>query len=321
MAVKKRPVVGVSELLQRPAPLAQGHRMCSGCSLPIVVNLALRSADTPVVVASPTGCLEITTSVYPHSAWNVPWFHSAFENAASTISGIEGAYKALVRKGKLPQEQRIKFVVIGGDGGTYDIGIQALSGAAERGHDFVYICTNNEGYQNTGNQRSGATTFAGQATTSPVGKVHRGKEQKRKNLTFIMAAHEIPYAAQATPFHFRDFIAKMRKALSVEGPAFLNVYQPCVSGWRFEADQAFEMCQLAVQTCLWPLYAVEDGRRWRITHKPAKKKPLEEWVKPQGRLRHLLRSENRDLLEELQRQVDEEWEFLLRMERATSDGA
>ena len=275
-----------------------------------MVRLVLRAASEHghVVAGVATGCLEVSTSIFPYTAWRCSFIHNAFENVAATISGVETAYKALRAKGQI--NENFKFVAFGGDGGTYDIGLQALSGVLERGHDMVYICYDNGAYMNTGIQRSSSTPFAAHTTTSPVGKVRKGKTEFPKDLTAIVAAHRIPYVAQASISHWNDLYRKLQKAFSTKGPAFLNVLAPCTRGWRFPSGETVEMARLAVETCFWPLYEVEDGR-WKVTFKPRQKKPLEEWVKRQGRFRHLLQPENRHLLEQAQEEVDKRWEELL----------
>jgi len=307
MATKLTP----KELSKRPDRLAPGHRLCAGCGASIVVRQMLAAIDDPVVIANATGCLEVATTIYPYTAWRVPWIHNAFENAASTISGVEAAYRSLVRQGKIP-EQNVKFLAFGGDGGTYDIGLQALSGAVERGHQFLYICYDNGAYMNTGIQRSSATPHGAHTTTSPAGKVIPGKQQYRKDLTSIMAAHDIPYVAQAAPSQWRDLMKKTRKAVDCGGPAFMNVLSSCNRGWRHGTDETIELTQLGVDTCYWPLFEVEDGE-WRLTYKPKEKPPVEEWLKRQGRFRHLFRPENRHIIDELQAKVDQRWERLLRL--------
>jgi len=302
----------LKELAKKKDLLAPGHRLCAGCAAPVAIRQILLAAEDPIVLANATGCLEIGTSIYPYSSWRVPWFHSAFENAAATIAGIESMYQSLKRQGKIPPDKKIKFVAFGGDGGTYDIGLQALSGALERGHSFLYVCYNNEAYMNTGIQRSSSTPKGASTTTSPVGKVIPGKMQHRKDLTAIVIAHDIPYVAQSVPSFWQDLVRKTQKALSIEGPSFLNVLAPCHRGWRTPIDSAIELGRLAVETCVWPLYEVERGV-YRLTYKPKKKKPLIEWLRPQGRFSHLFRPEHQDLLEELQRKVDEQWERLLRL--------
>jgi len=299
------------ELAKRPERLAPGHRLCAGCGASIVVRQVLAAIDEPVVLANATGCLEVATTIYPYTAWQVPWIHNAFENAAATISGVEAAYRSLVRQGKLP-EQEVRFVVFGGDGGTYDIGLQSLSGAVERGHRFLYVCYDNGAYMNTGIQRSSATPFGAQTTTSPAGEVVPGKQQFRKDLTAIMAAHGIPYAAQAAPSQWRDLMTKTRKAVDCGGPAFMNVLASCNRGWRHGTGETVELTQLAVDTCYWPLYEVQDGE-WRLTYKPREKLPVEEWLKRQGRFQHLFRPENRHLIDHLQADLDHRWERLLKL--------
>ena len=297
------------ELAKKPERLAPGHRLCAGCGASIIVRQMMAAIDDPVVVANATGCLEVATTIYPYTAWRVPWIHNAFENAASTISGVEAAYRSLVKQGKI-EEQNVKFIAYGGDGGTYDIGLQALSGAVERGHEFLYVCYDNGAYMNTGIQRSSATPYGANTTTSPAGKVIPGKQQFRKDLTKIMAAHDIPYVAQASPSKWRDLMEKTRKAVNCGGPAFMNVLSSCNRGWRHATDDTIEVTQLAVDTCYWPLYEVEDGE-WRLSYKPREKLPVETWLKRQGRFRHLFKPQNRHLIEEMQAEVDQRWEELL----------
>jgi len=299
------------ELSKQPERLTPGHRLCAGCGASIIVRQILAAIDDPVVIANATGCLEVATTIYPYTAWRVPWIHNAFENAASTITGVEAAYRSMVRQGKIP-EQNVRFIAFGGDGGTYDIGIQALSGAVERGHQFLYVCYDNGAYMNTGIQRSSATPLGAHTTTSPAGKVIPGKQQSRKDLTAIMAAHDIPYVAQAAPSRWRDLMEKTRKAVNCGGAAFMNVLSSCNRGWRHGTDETIELTQLGVDTCYWPLYEVENGE-WRLTYKPKEKKPIEEWLKRQGRFRHLFRPENRHVIDELQMEIDTRWERLLRL--------
>jgi pyruvate ferredoxin oxidoreductase beta subunit len=307
MATKLLP----KELIKTPMRLTGGHRLCAGCGAPIIVRQMLAAIDEPVVIANATGCLEVATSIYPFTAWNVPWMHNAFENAASTISGIEAAYRSLVRQGKMP-EQDVKFIAFGGDGGTYDIGLQALSGAVERGHQFLYVCYDNGAYMNTGIQRSSATPFGAHTTTSPAGEVIPGKKQWRKDLTAIMAAHDIPYVAQAAPSRWKDLMQKTRKAVNCGGPAFMNVLASCNRGWRHPTEDTIEMTQLAVDTCYWPLYEVENGE-WKLSYKPKNKQPIEAWLKRQGRFRHLFRPENRHMIGEFQEEIDRRWARLLKL--------
>jgi pyruvate ferredoxin oxidoreductase beta subunit len=287
----------LKELSKKEDLLTGGHRLCSGCGAPIAVRQALLAAEVPVVAANATGCLEVSTTIYPYSAWKIPWIHSAFENAAATISGVEAMYKSLKKKGKI--DKKMKFIAFGGDGGTYDIGFQSLSGAMERGHDIVYICYDNGAYMNTGIQRSSATPLGANTTTSPAGMVVPGKVQPRKNLTKIMAAHNIPYSAQTTPAHWRDLMTKVRKALDVDGPAYIGVLAPCNRGWRTPTNNAIELCRIAVDTCFWPLYEYEEGRL-KINLKPKEKKPVTGFLESQGRFKHLFAPENEGLLLQLE---------------------
>ena len=293
--------------------LAPGHRLCAGCAEPTTVRQILHAIEGPVVVSTATGCLEVSTSGYPYTAWRVPWIHSAFENAATTASGAEAAYKALKRRGKIPDDKEITFLAFGGDGASYDIGLQFISGVLERGHKVIYVCLNNEAYMNTGIQRSSATPRGAHTTTSPAGDVIPGKVQWRKPFTRIMAAHDIPYVAQTAPHNYRDLMTKTKKAAAADGPAVLNVLVPCPRGWRHASDQTMAISRLAADTCYWPLYEVDHGKIV-VNYKPRNKLPVADWFRTQGRFRHLFRPANAWILEETQAKVDEEWARLLREE-------
>lgn len=297
----------LKELSKKEDLFTHGHRMCSGCGAPIIVKQLLLASDYPIVAANATGCLEVSTCISEYTAWKIPWIHNAFENAAATLSGVEAMYRSLKKQGKIAKE--IKFVAFGGDGGTYDIGFQSLSGAMERGHDMLYVCYDNGGYMNTGIQRSSATPIGTDTTTSPVGSVTKGKMQQRKNLTRIMAAHGIPYVAQASPAHWRDTVVKFKKALEITGPKFINVIAPCNRGWRSSTDDAILLSRLAVDTCYWPLYEVEDGVT-KINYTPKEKRPVEEFLRPQGRFKHMFAPGNEWLIALLQNELDREWERL-----------
>jgi len=298
----------LKDLVQREDRLTGGHRLCGGCGAPIAARQILLAHDGPVVMSCATGCLEVATTIYPYTAWKMPWIHNAFENSAATMAGIESAYQSLKRQGKVDKD--IKFIAWGGDGGTYDIGLQALSGAMERGHDMVYVCYNNEAYMNTGVQRSSATPMRGNTTTTPVGSVVPGKGQRQKDLTGLMAAHNIPYVAQSNAGNWRDLTKKAEKAFQTEGPCFMNVLAPCPLGWIHEAHLTVEMCQLAADTCVWPLYEVENGE-WNLTYKPREKLPVTAYMENQGRFRHLFSEANEPLIAEIQAYVDLAWERLL----------
>jgi len=302
--------INLKERSAKPERLAPGHRFCAGCAEPIVIRQILNAIDEPVVVGAATGCTEIATSMYPNTAWNVPWIHNAFENVSTTIAGAESMYRSLVRQGKIP-ERDLRFIAFGGDGATYDIGLQWLSGALERGHRFIYVCLNNEAYMNTGIQRSSATPMGASTTTSPAGDVIPGKVQWRKPLTEIIAAHHIPYVAQASPSNWRDLMEKARKAAAAEGPSFLNVFADCNRGWRHATDTTVEIMKLAVDTCYWPLYEV-DKDVWKLNYRPREKKPVVEWLKMQGRFQHLFQPQFKHVIDEIQAKIDEEWARLVK---------
>lgn len=303
----------LKEVAKKSERLTGGHRMCAGCGAPVVVRQVLKALkpEDHAVITSATGCLEVSTFIYPYTAWQDSFIHSAFENTGATISGVEAAYNAMKRKGKL--EGETKFIAFGGDGGTYDIGFQALSGAMERGHDMVYVCYDNGAYMNTGIQRSSATPKYADTTTSPAGKKIPGKMQSRKDLTEIMANHHIPYVAQTAPVgNMKDLYEKSEKAIYTSGPAFLNVLAPCPRGWRYNTPDLMELNKMAVETCFWPLYEVVDGK-YIISYKPKTKLPVRDFLKLQGRFKHLFKAGNEYMLEEIQKEVDTRWEALLKL--------
>lgn len=302
-------MTSIRGLAQREVRLTSGHRACSGCLQVVAVRQALAAIDEPVVTSAATGCLEVVTTIFPYTAWNVPFMHSAFENAAATLSGLEAAHRALRRRGEIA-DRRVKFVAFAGDGGSYDIGLQSLSGALERGHDFLFVCCDNEGYMNTGVQRSGATPLGASTNTTPDGEVRHGKARPRKDLTEIVVAHAVPYAAQACVSRWKDFVRKIEKAVRTPGPTFVNVLAPCSLGWKFPPERGPEVADLAVETCFWPLYEVENGRH-RLSYRPTDKRPIQYWTRLQGRFEHLHRPGNEALIESLQAQVDRRWEALL----------
>ena len=296
---------------KKPERFTGGHRMCAGCGAPVVVRTILRALkpEDHAVIGAATGCLEVSSFLYPYTSWKDSFIHSAFENVGATIAGAEAAYVAMKRKGKL--EGETKYIAFGGDGGTYDIGLQSLSGAMERGHDMVYVCYDNGAYMNTGIQRSSATPKYADTSTSPAGSVIPGKTQSRKDLTMIMANHHLPYVAQTAPIgNFKDLHQKSEKALYTKGAAFLNVLAPCPRGWRYDTPKLIEITKLAIETCFWPLYEVEDGKV-TINYKPKNKLPVEEYLKPQGRFRHLFKKGNEHMIADIQAEIDKRWEALL----------
>lgn len=259
--------------------LAPGHRGCAGCGASIAVRLALKALGRNTVAISATGCLEVMTTPYPETAWEIPWIHVAFENAGAVASGVEAALK-------IQGKDDVNIVAFGGDGGTVDIGLQSLSGAMERGHDFTYICYDNEAYMNTGIQRSGATPYGATTTTSPLGEDSFGEDKPKKNMPMIMAAHGIGYVATASISYPEDFMRKVKKAAAIDGPAYIHVNQPCTTGWGYDSSKTIEIGRLAVETGAWVLYEIEDGE-FNITYRPTERKPIVEYLKAQKRFRHL----------------------------------
>ena len=284
--------------------VTSGHRACQGCAEILALRLALKVFGEDTVIAMATGCMEIISTPLPTTNWRLPWIHVAFENAAAVASGVESGLKILMEKGKIPQKD-IHVVAIAGDGGTSDIGLQALSGALERGHKFTYICLDNEAYMNTGIQRSSSTPFGAMTTTSPPGKKSIGQSTQKKNMPKIVAAHNIPYVATACPSYPFDLLAKIKKAKAVNGPSYIHILSVCPTGWRIPSDEAILYGKLAVRTGVFPLYEVENGK-YRITHSPEPLRPVSEYIKGQGRFKHL----TDDLIAQIQERVNLDWENL-----------
>ncbi|MCW4001866.1 MAG: thiamine pyrophosphate-dependent enzyme [Candidatus Bathyarchaeota archaeon] len=305
------------DIAEKPDLFMPGHRACAGCAPATVLRLILKALRGPTIATSATGCMEVVSAIYPYTSWKIPWIHTAFENVAANASGIEAALKILKKKGRIPQEQ-VDVIAFAGDGGTYDIGIQALSGAVERGHDFLYVLYDNEAYMNTGIQRSGGTPHGASTTTSPAGKVIPGKLEFKKPIGPIMVAHDIPYAATASPYYWRDLITKARKGIEVNGPAFLHVFAPCPRGWRSDISKSIEISRLAVETCIFPLWEATKGEHQLsasskvIALKPERKKPVREYLQLQGRFRHLFTPKFEKVIDEIQGMTDERWQRLLK---------
>lgn len=313
------PRIKLKEIAKQDDVLVSGHRLCAGCGAGTMarqVTLAAKALGEPFMIVNATGCLEVATTIYPFSAWNAPWLHNAFENASATASGALAAMEAMQRKG-LMKEEKVNMIIFGGDGGTYDIGLQSLSGAIERGHDFLYVCYNNGAYMNTGIQRSGGTPQCAITTTSPAGTVIPGKIKWQKPLAEIMAAHDIP-TFTASPFYHRDLMQKVQAGLKHDGPAFLLVDSPCNLGQRYAPNISLKTTELAVKSCFFPLYStykdewVLTSESLKIAKNPEKKVPVEEYLKLQGRFKHLFKPEWKGKIKEIQEQVDERWERLLK---------
>ncbi|UCE16421.1 MAG: pyruvate synthase subunit beta [Candidatus Bathyarchaeota archaeon] len=305
------------DLAKKPELLMPGHRACAGCGPAVAYRQILKAARGPIIATNATGCMEVITTIYPYTAWKIPYIHTAFENVAANASGIETALKVMKRKGRIEQDHT-DVIAFAGDGGTYDIGLQALSGAAERGHDFLFVLYDNEAYMNTGIQRSGGTPHGAWTTTSPAGRVIPGKLEYKKPIADIMVAHGIPYVATASLAYWRDLITKARKGLEVEGPAFLHALAPCPRGWRYDTSKTVEIARLAVKTCVFPLWEVVDGEYSLsapskvIALNPERKKPVEEYLKVQGRFRHLFKPEFEHVIKEIEHMINKRWSLLLK---------
>jgi pyruvate ferredoxin oxidoreductase beta subunit len=273
--------------------LFQGHSSCAGCPMAIALRSILNATGKDVIISNATSCSEIATSQYPTTAWAVPYIHVAFETAASVASGIEAALKKLGKK--------TKVVALAGDGGTYDIGLQALSGMVDRGHDVLYICYDNECYANTGIQRSSATPYAAWTTTSPSGRLSIGNETQKKPIAEMMAVQGAVYVATSSVGYPKDIEQKVKKALSIKGPKFIVIHAPCPLAWRFSVGETVKIAKLAVETGLWVLYEIEQGKL-KITKEPSGKK-VEEYLKAQGRFKHVTEKE----IAAIQRRVEDDW--------------
>ena len=288
---------------------APGHAACAGCGPAIVMKLATKAFSEAMeekygdpnafAIAHATGCMEVVSAVFPYTAWKAPWIHVAFENAAAAASGVEAAWKKLGRKGKI--------LAIGGDGGTADIGLQALSGMLERRHNVVYLMYDNEAYMNTGIQRSSSTPYGAWTTNTPGGKKRFLERKPKKKVIDIVIAHKPAYAATASVAYPEDFMRKLKKAKAIKGPSFIQLFAPCPTGWRSPTDKTIELARLAVQTAYFPLFEYENGKYKLNMPSPKKEpKPLEEYLKLQGRFKYMTKED----MEILQEWVLKEWEEL-----------
>jgi pyruvate ferredoxin oxidoreductase beta subunit len=297
-------------LTSKDENFAPGHRACVGCGEALAIRQVFKALDRNVIVVNATGCSEIVASQYPYTSWRVPWIHTLFENPAAVVSGIEAGLKVLRRKGRYGN--RPKLVAMGGDGATADIGLQALSGAMERGHDFLYVCYDNEAYMNTGIQRSSATPFGASTTTSPAGKVSIGQSTQKKNMPAIAVAHNIQYVATACPSYPFDLMAKVKKAAETEGPAYLHILSVCPTGWRCAGDLTVRYGRLAVESGVFPLYEVEGGK-YKLNMDFPKLRPVRDYLKAQGRFRHL----TDDAIEDIQKRVTKDYLKIRKMAGAS----
>ena len=279
-----------------------GHTACAGCGPAIAMRFILDVLGPDVIVVNATGCMEIVSTKYPWSAWRVPYIHSIFENGPAVASGVARALRAM-------GNDHTKVVYIGGDGATYDIGMAALSGAMERNENVIFICYDNNCYANTGVQRSSATPKYAATTTSPAGKEIHGKMEKRKHIGLIAAAHNIPYVASASIGNLPDLKRKLEKAKKIKGSSFILIHTPCVLAWRYDPSLTIHIARLAIETGAAHLYEMENGKL-TINVEP-KFTPIEEYLKLQGRYKHLTKEE----IEEIQRNIKIDWQALKVMEK------
>jgi len=279
--------------------MESGHLACQGCGATLAMRYALKALGPNTVLSIPACCWSVIDGPFPYSSLNVPIFHTAFETAASAASGMKAGLEML-------GDVQTQVIAWAGDGGTFDIGIQALSGAAERNDNIMYICYDNEAYMNTGIQRSSATPWRSWTTTTPE---KHPKSTPKKDMVGIMAAHRIPYVATCSVAYPEDMVRKVTKAKEITGCKFIHVFAPCPTGWRAPPEICVKLARLAVQTRIFPLYEITNGVDYKINIKPAKPKPVEEYLKLQGRFRHLTEED----MKQIQRTVDWEWERLTRM--------
>ncbi|MCS7107703.1 MAG: thiamine pyrophosphate-dependent enzyme [Acidilobaceae archaeon] len=289
--------------LPREELFAPGHGLCAGCTAATIIRHLLKVAGKNTIVVNATGCVEVSTTMYPYTSWKVPWLHVAFENASAAASGIEASLKVLARKGLIERDRKINVIVLAGDGGTYDIGLQALSGMLERGHRVLYVLYDNEAYMNTGIQRSGSTPLHAWTTTTPIGKVLRGKPQRKKPIADIVLAHGIDYVATTNVAYLMDMLQKFSKALELEGPSFLHVLQPCPTGWRFEPKYGIKLGRLAVETAMWINWESTKGD-FKVTTRVPKRKHVRHYLTLQGRFRGLTEKEIEEVQEHVNREVE-----------------
>lgn len=301
----------LKQYAEAPVRLTAGHRLCPGCGEPTAARQVLMATDKPVLVANATGCFEVSTTIFPFTAWNIPWLHVAFENAAAVAAGMEAMYVSQKAQGNLPEDADYRFVAFGGDGGTYDIGFQCLSSAAERNEDFLYVCLDNEGYMNTGAQKSSSTPHFARTGSTPAGKTSR-----KKNLPEIMAAHGVPYVATASASHLPDLVAKIRKAKGIRGTRIVTVLIPCLDGWGLPDDMGLAAARYAVECGAFPLYEIEDGVRYtlNVAQKP---RPVSDYLALQRRYRGLPDAD----VATLQAEIDAGWAKLVERSRPSPPGA
>ncbi len=279
--------------------MSPGHLACQGCGATLAMRYVLKALGQRTILCIPACCWSVIDGPFPYSCLDVPIFHCAFETAAASASGVKAGLEMV-------GDKETTVVAWAGDGGTFDIGIQALSGAAERNDDIIYVCYDNEAYMNTGIQRSSATPYGAWTTTTPV---KHFKERPKKDIVAIMAAHHIPYIATASIGYPEDLYKKMKKAKDIKGMRFFHIFAPCPTGWKSRPEDTIKLARLAVQTCLFPLCEIEHGERYTLNIKPKEKKPVDEYLRLQGRFHHLTKEQ----IQQIQEEVDYNWARLLRL--------
>ncbi len=293
------------------------HVLCPGCAHSIIVREVLNATNDNLVVAASTGCLEVCTAIYPHTSWDCSWIHIGFENSSTAIAGAEKANIALRSKGRISADTpEPKFVAFGGDGATYDIGFQWLSGCFERGHNMMYVCLDNEVYANTGGQRSSSTPIGASATTTPAGSDSYGEKRHKKDMLQIMAAHGAPYVAQVAPNKWKDMVKKIQKGFDANGPVYINAMSACTTEWKFQPHQTIDISDMATDSLVFPLYEIIDGRELNITYRPKNIVPVRDYLGAQPRFKHLFKPQYEYLIDEWQKRVDADWVHLQRREEA-----
>ncbi|MBN1938241.1 MAG: 3-methyl-2-oxobutanoate dehydrogenase subunit beta [Candidatus Aminicenantes bacterium] len=278
--------------------VGSGNLACQGCGANLALRYVLKAFGKRTAICIPACCWAVIDGAFPHSCLGIPVYHCAFETAASTATGVKAGLEMV-------GDTETQVIAWAGDGGTFDIGIQALSGTAERNDDILYVCYDNEAYMNTGIQRSSATPLGAWTTTTPV---KFPKDRPKKDIDAIMAAHRIPYQATASIAYPEDLYKKALKAKNTRGTKFIHIYAPCPTGWKSRPEDTVKLARLAVQTCLFPLYEVEHGEKYTLNIKVQNKKPIEEYIKLQGRYRHL----KPEAAAAIQEGIDRDWERLLK---------
>ncbi len=290
---KMRLTLPIEELMH------SGNLACQGCGATLAMRYALKALGQKTVLCVPACCWSVIDGPFPYSTLDVPVFHCAFETAASSASGVKAGLEMV-------GDTETTVVAWGGDGGTFDIGIQALSGAAERNEDILYVCYDNEAYMNTGIQRSSATPYGAWTTTTPV---KHFKNRPKKDIDAILAAHRIPYIATASIGYPEDLFKKAKKAKEIKGTRFLHIYAPCPSGWKSRPEDTVKLSRMVVQNAIFPLYEIENGEKYSLSIKLREKKPIVDYLRLQGRFRHLTEAD----IQFMQEEVDRKWERLLKI--------